>query len=107
MAEWCADRNCEDALHALRSKRIPCAAVNSLDQVMADPQVKARRLLQDVAIRGTKRGIKLAPAPVRLGAEPQPIGSGAPLLGEHTDDVLAELGYSPADIGELRAAGAI
>jgi crotonobetainyl-CoA:carnitine CoA-transferase CaiB-like acyl-CoA transferase len=107
MAEWCASRRRDEALSELQAARIPCGAVHSLDEAMADPQVIARGLLQDVSVRGSKLPIKLAPAPVRLGATPPPIRTAAPLLGEHTDPVLSELGYSEEEITQLRAAGAI
>ena len=105
MATWCAGRGRDEALAALRASRIPAGPVQSLDEAAADPQVVARGLLQELPVAGASRPVIHAPAPVRLGPRPQPLSAAAPSLGQHTAEVLADLGYSAAEIEALRAAG--
>jgi crotonobetainyl-CoA:carnitine CoA-transferase CaiB-like acyl-CoA transferase len=109
MAAWCATRSTQEALDELERARIPCGPVQNLDQVLADPQVAARGLLQDVAYQAGDAPVKLSPTAVRLSAgeeaAPGPARlRPAPALGEHTDEVLEELGFTSQQIAEFRAA---
>jgi crotonobetainyl-CoA:carnitine CoA-transferase CaiB-like acyl-CoA transferase len=82
-------------------------AINTLDQVVAHPQVRARGAIVEYThpVAGT---IETVGPPVRLSETPGSIRCPAPLLGEHTDRVLRErLGISDEEIARLRAAGVI
>jgi crotonobetainyl-CoA:carnitine CoA-transferase CaiB-like acyl-CoA transferase len=70
---------------------------------MDDPQVKARQLLQFVDYPGAPRSVPLASPAVQLSATPPAIRMRAPMLGEHTDEVLREIGFSDDEINALRA----
>ena len=85
---------------------IPCGPINTIDQVFADPQVQHLGLATPVAHRrlGEER---LVSSPVNLEGVPRTIRTATPEKGEHTESVLASLGYSEADIAELRKAGAL
>ncbi len=98
MNEWLATRTTAEALAALQSARVPAGPVLDLGEVLEDPQVKARELLHYVD------DVPLANTAVRLSATPGTIRHRAPTLGEHTDEVLRELGYLEEEISALRAA---
>jgi crotonobetainyl-CoA:carnitine CoA-transferase CaiB-like acyl-CoA transferase len=109
MSGWCAARSTNEALGELQRARIPCGPVYNLDQVLADPQVAARGLLQEVGYQPGDAPVKLSAAAVRLGAQgassPEPARlRPAPALGEHTDEILGELGFTARQIAEFRAA---
>jgi crotonobetainyl-CoA:carnitine CoA-transferase CaiB-like acyl-CoA transferase len=96
-----------DALEArLVPAGVPCGAVRDLRAVFADPQVAALGAVQTVA-HPTAGDVQMVGPPYHLSATPGGLRLAPPLLGEHTDAVLEELGYSPADRAELRAAGVI
>jgi crotonobetainyl-CoA:carnitine CoA-transferase CaiB-like acyl-CoA transferase len=88
----------------LEAARIPAGPVLDLDAVLDDPQVKASELLCSVDYPGAIRPVPLANTPVRLSASPGTIRHRAPTAGEHTDEILEQLGYSAADIATFRAA---
>ncbi|MBL8688489.1 MAG: CoA transferase [Rhodospirillaceae bacterium] len=92
-----------DALvEALISADVPAGPVNDLDQVLADPHVAAREMVSSFAhpTVGDFRALRL---PYRFEGFDAPAVGCPPLLGEHTDEVLAELGFTAVDIARLRA----
>jgi crotonobetainyl-CoA:carnitine CoA-transferase CaiB-like acyl-CoA transferase len=107
MNVWLANRTTTQAIAELEAARIPAGPVLDLDQVLADPQVKAQELLKSVDYPGAPRPVPLADTAVRLSATPGGIRHRAPKLGEHTNEVLAELGFNEKEIQELRAAEAV
>jgi crotonobetainyl-CoA:carnitine CoA-transferase CaiB-like acyl-CoA transferase len=107
MAAWCAARTSAEAAAELGAARLPCGPVSTLDDVLSDPQVLARGLLTHAVDDGGSKPVPLAATPLRLTDTPRPLPRHAPKLGEHTDTVLAELGFTGAEIAELRSAGAI
>jgi crotonobetainyl-CoA:carnitine CoA-transferase CaiB-like acyl-CoA transferase len=91
----------------LMSAGIPVGAINTIDQVVAHPQVLARGALIECRhpVAGT---VKVVGPPVRLSDTPGAVRRPAPLLGEHTDEVLRErLGLDQQEIARLRRTGAI
>jgi len=86
---------------------IPVGAINTLDQVVVHPQVRARQAIVEHThpVAGT---VETVAPPVRLSETPGTIRRPAPLLGEHTDEVLRErLGMQDDELARLRAAGVI
>jgi crotonobetainyl-CoA:carnitine CoA-transferase CaiB-like acyl-CoA transferase len=102
MRRWCAEHSTEAALEILGREKIPAAKVLRPQEVLEDPQVRAMGFFAALDYPGLPRPAPVAKAPVFLSATPGEIRHRAPLLGEHTDAVLAELGYDPAAIAALR-----
>jgi crotonobetainyl-CoA:carnitine CoA-transferase CaiB-like acyl-CoA transferase len=107
MSEWCAGRTREQAIAELEGARVPCGPCYDLDEVLADPQVASRKLLQEIEYPGGTQPVPIASSPVRLGDAPVASHRRAPTLGEHTGELLKELGFSPDDITAFRASKVI
>ena len=104
MAQWCAARTTAEALAALEDARIPAGPVLSPQQTLDDPHVAAAGLLKALAFPGAPVPAPVADTPFSLSAGAPGIRTRAPRLGEHTDEILDELGYPAAGIAALRAA---
>ena len=90
-------------MERLEAREVLCAPVNHFADLPMDPQVAATRMLvSDTHPRGG--GFTSLATPVRFARTPGSIRTPAPQLGEHTDAVLDETGFSTADIARLRAA---
>jgi crotonobetainyl-CoA:carnitine CoA-transferase CaiB-like acyl-CoA transferase len=89
---------------ALRDAGVPCARVNNFKEVFDDPQIVARGVMQEVEHPRLGR-MRTTRNPVLLDHDGPAIDRHSPMLGEHSAEVLTELGYSPSAIRELVAAG--
>jgi formyl-CoA transferase len=90
----------------LESAGVPCGPINDIAQALADPQVQARALRIDLPhpLAGV---VPLVANPIKLSAAPPTYERAPPTLGQHTDEVLGELGIAPAEIERLRARGVV
>jgi crotonobetainyl-CoA:carnitine CoA-transferase CaiB-like acyl-CoA transferase len=106
IAERLAAASTETWLGRLEDAEIPAGPINDLAAAFASPQVAARGLLTDVEhpVLGTLRQVG---PPFALHATPATVRRPPPLLGEHTDEILAELGHDAAAIRALREAGVV
>lgn len=97
-AEW---------VEVLEQAGVPCGPINDLAQVFADPQVLARELA--ISLPHSLAGsVPQVASPLRLSETPVEYRRAPPLLGEHTEEVLARLlGMSTAQVAQLRAAGVV
>jgi len=95
-----------DWLAALEAAKVPCGPINDLADVFADPQVRERGMTVQLphALSGT---VELVASPMKLSATPPSYRSAPPLLGEHTGQVLGELGLDADAVDRLRRSGAI
>ncbi|KNZ31092.1 MAG: CoA-transferase [Methylibium sp. NZG] len=95
-----------DWLAALEAAKVPCGPINDLAEVFADPQVRARGMTAEMPhpLAGT---VRVVASPIRLSATPVQYRRAPPLMGQHTDEVLADLGLDAAAVASLRASGAV
>ncbi|HEY3910056.1 MAG TPA: CoA transferase [Stellaceae bacterium] len=103
MGEWCSGRSCAEALAALGKANIVAGQVYSPQQALDDPHIRAARLIDEVTYPTLPGTLPLAPTPIELSETPGRYRRPAPRLGEHTDGILARLGYGEAEIAALRA----
>ena len=102
MSQWCAERSCAEALAALEEASIVAGQVYSPQQALDDPHIRAARLLEEVTYPGLGDTLPLAPTPIELSETPGAYRRPAPLLGEHTDEILRTLGYAEGEIAAMR-----
>jgi crotonobetainyl-CoA:carnitine CoA-transferase CaiB-like acyl-CoA transferase len=91
---------------ALERAGVPCGLLQTYDQVFNDPHLNARKFFPD-APHAKLGPVKQIGSPMRLSLTPMRMARAGPLLGEHSAQVLGELGYSRDEIGKLAAAGVI
>ena len=108
VSDWTKARTKEQVLAELTRAHVPCAPVRTTREVVEDPHLRERNVWAE--IDHPRRGkTKVPVSPIRLHGSPPPrVARRAPLLGEDTDRVLAELlGTTPDELAALHAAGVI
>ena len=95
-----------DWLGALEAAKVPCGPINDLADVFADPQVLARQMTVEMP-HPLSGSVRLVASPMKFSATPVQYRRPPPLLGEHTAQILGELGLTGAEIAALRATQAI
>ena len=107
MQTWCIARSSADAIAELRAARVPAAPVLRAAEALAQPQVAAMGLIEPADYPGTPGSAPVIRAPINLSGSDKVASTRAPQVGEHSDAILAELGYDAAEIAALRAANII
>ncbi|MAO40573.1 MAG: formyl-CoA transferase [Pseudohongiella sp.] len=102
LAAWCAERTSAEVLETMEKARIPAGPVMSPQQVLDDPHVAARQMFEKLSYPGADKPAPVMKTPFSLSATPPSVERRAPTLGEHTDQIMASLGYDAAQIDELR-----
>lgn len=103
MAKWCLERTTQEAMDQMAEVRLPCGPVLSPQQVLEDPHLQAMGLLKDMPYPNSNKDIPVADFPVKMSKSDTSIKKRAPLLGEHTEEVMSSLGYSASEIADLQS----
>jgi crotonobetainyl-CoA:carnitine CoA-transferase CaiB-like acyl-CoA transferase len=107
VATWAAQLTAAEVEEACIAHQVPVSRVYSVDEIVADPQVQSRRSIVEVDDHQLGPIKQQAPVP-RLDRTPLKVASGAPRLGEHTEEVLTGLlGMTPDEIAQLRDEGVV
>ena len=94
-------------LRDFRAAGVPCGAVRDVAEVLEDPQLAEREMVASVE-HSALGPVRVLGVPIKLSSTPGSVRTGPPVLGEHTDAILGkDLGFSAAEIAELRASGAV
>ena len=93
-------------LEQLVGQDIPCGPINNYGEVMNEPQVRAREMVVETT-HPTMGSMSTLGSPIKLSETPLTPGRPAPMLGQHTDVILAECGYKSDEIDRLRKAGVV
>lgn len=99
-------RSSAEWLAALASAGVPAGPVASIGDMLADPQTLAREMVTEVHHARLGR-VRTIGAPVKLSSTPGSVRRGAPVLGEHSREILLEHGYDENDVDGLVASGAV
>jgi crotonobetainyl-CoA:carnitine CoA-transferase CaiB-like acyl-CoA transferase len=104
--DWTATRSVTEALAALEAAEVPAGSIYSVSDIVADPHYLARGMIQEMALADGTR-VKMPGIVPKLSETPGELRWTGPALGQHTDEVLADLGYGADEVAALRKAGAI
>ncbi len=107
MQAWCEERTSVEALDVLAKANIPAGPVLSPRDALEHPQVRAMELFAPTKVPGMDREIPLIRLPLSLSSTPASIRSAPPCAGEHTDEILAELGFTDGEVAAFREAASI
>lgn len=106
-ARWAEALTTGEALARLEKARIPAGPVLSPQQALDDPHIAAMHYLHPLPFPGLAKPAPVMETPVRLSRTPGTLRGRAPLLGEHSDEILTGLGYSTAEIEAFRREGVV
>ncbi|MET0334067.1 MAG: CaiB/BaiF CoA-transferase family protein [Rhizobacter sp.] len=106
LVEILKTRKKADWLSALEAAKVPCGAINNLGEVFADPHITHRGMTVAMPHPLTD-SLRLVASPMKFSGTPVQYRRPPPLLGEHTDEVLAELGVNEAERARLRESGTL
>lgn len=103
MQEWCDNRSCAEAVTILEAARIPCAQIYDPAMALSDPHVIAGGFFKNFEYPGVKKEFPVMARMFRMSECEVGSKRRAPLLGEHTEDILSQLGIGADQLAILRA----
>ena len=104
MQRWCAEQSREEAIKALEEARIPVGHIYKPSETLQDPHVRDAGFFKEIEYPGAAALAPITETHVRLSRTPGEIRCRPPTLGEHTEQILAELGYDEVAVAELKTA---
>lgn len=90
----------------LKDNAVPCSPINKIDKVVVQPQVLESKMIEELELTGLGM-MKMAGLPIKFTDTPGTIRRHAPRLGQHTEEVMLEMGHSPDEITRLATQGVI
>jgi crotonobetainyl-CoA:carnitine CoA-transferase CaiB-like acyl-CoA transferase len=96
-------RTCSEWIATFEANGLPCGPINNYEQVFADPHLRFREMVLDTD-HPTLGHLRTLGSPVKMSETPPVAGRRAPLLGEHTQEVLGEAGFTSDEIAAIRSA---
>ena len=106
IAAWTSRFSQGEVLREMEKAEVPAGKIYSAADIAADPHYAARGMIQSI-VAGDGEPLKVPGIVPKLSATPGAIRSAAPKLGEHTEEVLKEMGYSGGEVSEMRQAGIV
>jgi crotonobetainyl-CoA:carnitine CoA-transferase CaiB-like acyl-CoA transferase len=106
IAAWTSQRTMDEILTVLDADDVPAGRIYSVADIVEDPHYAARDMILPVELPGDIT-VKMPGIAPKLGDTPGAVRWPGPTLGQHTDEVLAALGFTKADVARLRRAGAV
>lgn len=103
---WCLERTKLEIFLAAQAVNLPCGPVNTMEDIGRDPHFEAREFFVDVQ-HPAMGEVKIPGPPFKMAESPWGLRRPAPLLGQHNEEVLGELGYSREDLVKLKETGVI
>ena len=104
---WIAERTADEAVKTLQEARVPCSIVNTVDELLDDPQVKAREMILYADHPGLGR-IPVPGIPLKLSSTPGKVSGVAPRIGEHNEEIYCGLlHFSSQKLSNLKQDGII
>lgn len=107
VADWCAVRSTEQVLSDMNNAAVPCGPVLPIPEVLKHEQIQAMSFVKEFAVPHVRKPVPVVDFPVAMSGNDVGQKRRAPLIGEHTEDVLKELGFNSEEIKSLRELGVI
>lgn len=100
--DFFSKKSSKEWLKLIDAAGVPCAPIQTFDDVFRDSQVLHRHMIEEIAHPKLQRKIKVIGSPIKTSKSSFKIRLPPPTLGENTDDILSDLGYSTEEITKLR-----
>ena len=102
MQAWCENFNCAEAISTLELARIPCAKVYAPAEILTDPHVLAGGFFRHQQYPGVAKDYPVMARLFRMSDSEVGPRSRAPTLGEHTEEILSQIGVGAEELAQLR-----